>query len=303
MKGMTERFPFVASRPRFVPSPRACDCHIHVFGPATKYPYVEGPTYTPPDALPEDGLTMLRTLGMERVVLVQPSIYGTDNSRMLDAMATFGEMARGAAVVGDDVGKAELERLHAGGVRGLRLNVASVDRGDLEELARRIIHLAGRICDFNWHLELHVGPQMLEALVPVVEQLSVDIVLDHMAKIPADQVPGHPGLAAVQRILGTGRCWVKLSGAYRVSRKGGYTEDVAQLAMALLEANPDRILWGSDWPHTPPHGYEPSPDGEITPFRQIDTGHLLDLLADWVPDQRVRNRILVENPAQLYGFD
>ena len=300
---MTERFPFVASPPSFVPPPHACDCHIHVFGPITHYPYMRGRTYTPPDALPEDGLTMLHTLGMERVVLVQPSIYGTDNRRMLDAMATAGEMARGVAVVAEKVPKAELERLHAAGVRGLRLNVASVDRDDLEELARRIIHLAGRICDFNWHLELHVGPHLLEALVPVVEQMPVDVVFDHMAKVPADEAPGHPGLAAVQRMLGTGRCWVKLSGAYRVTRKGEHYKEAAQLAMALLDVNPDRIVWGSDWPHTPPHGHEPAPDGKIMPFRKLDTGQLLDLLADWVPNELVRKRILVENPAQLYGFD
>ena len=257
----------------------------------------------PPEALPDDGLKMLRTLGMERVVLVQPSIYGTDNSRMADAMATFGEMARGVAVVGDDVGRAELEWLHAAGVRGLRLNVDSFKRDDLEELARRMHHLAACTTDISWHLELHVGPHMLEALVPVVERLSVDVVFDHMARIPAHEVPGHSGLAAVKRMLGTGHCWVKLSGAYRVSRKEGHYEEVAKLARALVEANPERIVWGSDWPHTSPHGHDSAPDGEVIPFRQLDTGHLLDLLADWVPDERVRKGILVQNPARLYDFD
>ncbi|NIO05072.1 MAG: amidohydrolase family protein [Proteobacteria bacterium] len=300
---MTEKFSFIASPPRFVPPPGSCDSHIHVFGPAKNYPHVEGRTYTPPDALPEDAMTMLRTLGMERVVLVQPSIYGTDNSRMLDAMATFGEMARGVAVVADDVGKMELERLHAAGVRGLRLNVESVRAGEIEELTRRMSLLARSIRDLNWHLELHVGPHLLEALVPVVERLPVDVVFDHMAKIPADDVVGHPGLAAVKRMLGTGRCWVKLSGAYRVSRKGGKYTEVAQLARSLVETNPDRMVWGSDWPHTPPHGHEPVLEGEITPFRKLDTGRLLDLLMDWVPDERVRKHILVDNPARLYDFD
>lgn len=299
---MTERFPFVASSPRFAPPPNACDCHIHVFGPAADYPYAEGRTYTPPDSLPEDGLTMLRSLGIERVVLVQPSIYGTDNSRMVDAMGTFGEMARGVAVVAEDVGRAELEWLHAAGVRGLRLNVDSFKRDDLGKLARGMVLLAGRIREVGWHLELHVGPHMLEALVPVVERLPVDVVFDHMAKIPAHEVPGHPGLGVVQRMLGSGRCWVKVSGAYRVSRKGNHYEEVAKLARALVEANPERMVWGSDWPHTPPHSCEPAPDGKIKPFRRLDTGKLLDLLADWVPDERVRNSILVDNPARLYDF-
>lgn len=246
---------------------------------------------------------MLHTLGIERVVLVQPSIYGTDNSRMVDAMGTFAEMARGVAVVGEDVGRAELEWLHTGCVRGVRLNVDSFTRDDFEELARRMVLVAGRIREIGWHLEVHVGPQMLQALVPVVERLAVDVVFDHMARIPADEVPGNPGLAAVERMLGTGRCWVKLSGAYRVSRKEGHYEEVAQLARALVEANPERIVWGSDWPHTSPHGHDPAPDGEVTPFQRLDTGKLLDLLADWVPDERVRKGILVDNPARLYDFD
>jgi predicted TIM-barrel fold metal-dependent hydrolase len=196
----------------------------------------------------------------------------------------------------------ELEQVHAAGVRGVRLNVESVGGGDLEGLAGRMIHLGGQIREFNWHLELHVGPHVLEALIPMVELLPVDLVFDHMARIPADEAPGHPGLAAVQRMLGTGRCWVKLSGAYRVSRKGEKYTEVAQLARSLVETNPDRMVWGSDWPHTPPHGHEPVPGGEITPFRKLDTGHLLDLLMDWVPDELVRRGILVDNPARLYGF-
>ncbi|NIS62197.1 MAG: amidohydrolase family protein [Proteobacteria bacterium] len=299
---MPVRFPFVTSPPRFAPPPKACDCHIHVFGEAADYPYAEGRTYTPPDALPEDGLAMLHTLGIERVVLVQPSIYGTDNSRMVDAMATFGEMARGVAVVGEDVGRAELEWLHAAGVRGVRLNVDSFTRDDFEELARRMVLVAGRIREIGWHLEVHVGPHMLQALVPIVEQLAVDVVFDHMAKIPAHEVPGHPGLGALQRMLKSGRCWVKLSGAYRVSRNGGHYEEVAQLARALVEANPERIVWGSDWPHTPPHGHDPAPDGEVTPFQPLDTGKLLDLLLDWASDEGVRKGILVDNPARLYDF-
>ncbi len=299
---MNEKFSFIASPPRFVPPPGSCDCHIHVFGPTASYPYVQRRTYTPPDALTGDAMTMLCKLGMERVVLVQPSIYGTDNRCMLDAMATFGEMARGVAVVTDGVDKAELQRLHAAGVRGVRLNVESVGGGDLEGLVRRMIHIGGQIREFNWHLELHVGFHVLEALVPVVERLPVDLVFDHMARIPADEAAGHPGLAAVQGMLGTGRCWVKLSGAYRVSRKGGKYTEVARLARSLVETNPGRMVWGSDWPHTPPHGHEPVLEGEITPFRKLDTGRLLDVLMDWVPDERVRKRILVDNPARLYDF-
>lgn len=246
---------------------------------------------------------MLRTLGMERVVLVQPSIFGSDNRCMLDAMATFGEMARGVAVVTYEIADTELERLHVAGIRGLRLNVRSVKPGDSKELVQHINHLAKRIRDMDWHLQLYVGSHLLEALVPVVERLPVDVVFDHMASIPPDEIPGHPGFGAVQRMLETGRCWVKLSGAYRVSQKEGHYDEVAQLARALIEANPHRMVWGSDWPHTAPHGHEPASDGTITPFRLLDTGHLLDLLADWVPDEDVRNRILVQNPARLYGFD
>lgn len=299
---MTEIFPFVCSSPRFVLPPDSCDCHIHVFGPAANYPYMKGRTYTPPNALPENAVKMLHTIGMDRVVLIQPSIYGTDNSRMLDTMATFGEMARGVAVVDDNVHKAELERLHIAGIRGLRLNVTTVKPDDTEKLVRLIIHFARQICDIDWHLELNVSPHLLEALVPVTKRLPVNIVFDHMAQIPADKVPGHPGLDAVKRMLKSGRCWVKLSGPYRVSQKEGHYEDVRQLVMALIEANPERIVWGSDWPHTPPHSHHPTPRGVISPFRQLNSGQLLDLLADWVPDEFVRYKILVENPKKLYDF-
>ena len=132
--------------------------------------------------------------------------------------------------------------------------------------------------------------------------LPVDVVFDHLAQIPADEGPDPPGLAALQRMLKTGRCWVKLSAPYRVSQKGSSYGNVCRLVAKLLAANSDRLVWGSDWPHTSPHGHDPEPNGAITPFRQLDTGHVLNLLAAWIPDERVRRKILVDNPARLYMF-
>jgi predicted TIM-barrel fold metal-dependent hydrolase len=246
---------------------------------------------------------MLNALGMERVVLVQPSVYGIDNTCMFNALMAFGGMSRGVAVVGDQVSMAQLARLHAAGVRALRLNVETTDTGDLEKLAHRMHHLAKRIVDMGWHLELHIRADALKVLMPVVESLPVDVVFDHMGRIPAGAVPEHLGLQAVQHMLKTGHCWVKLSAAYRVSQDADNYQDVTGLVTALLDSNAERIVWGSDWPHTPAHGREAAPDGVTTPFRHIDTGQLLSLLAQWVPDEAMRNRILVENPARLYGFD
>ena len=296
---MSERFSFRASPPRFIPPPSSCDCHIHVFGPAARYPMVEGRRYTPLDALPDDAVSIMDTLGLERVVLVQPSTYGTDNRCMLDAMAALAGRARGVAVVSDNVKDGELRALHDAGVRGVRLNFATLGRDDFAGIWRETVRMAERVRPLGWHLQLFVGTHILEPVAAEIETLGVDVVFDHMANIPVS-LPDRE-LTAVRLMLATGRCWVKLSGVYRVNGGGADYAPVAALARALTEANPDRVVWGSDWPHTPPHG--DSTVGGAMPFRSLDTGHLLDLLANWVPDEEQRTRILVDNPHRLYDFD
>ena len=300
---MPERFSFTAGRPGFAPPAGACDCHTHVFGPVARYPFVPRRAYAPMDALPADARTMMRRLGLERIVFVQPSPYGADNRCMLDAMAEFGAAARGVAVIDTATGDAELRRLHDAGVRGVRLNIATAGNDTGEPLGARCEALARRIADRGWHLQLYVMPEALVELEPTLRMLPVPCVIDHMGLIPPQDCRGHPAFQALSRLLDSGNCWVKLSGAYRVANSDTDYARAAPLAQALIAACPERLVWGSDWPHPPAHRGAPDPDGEQRPYRGLDTGRLLGLLADWAPDGALRNRILAENPARLYDFD
>lgn len=269
----------------------ACDTHAHVFGPETTYPYSPARGYTPPDATFEAYVQLHETLGMARGVLIQPSVYGTDNRAMLDAMARAPERLRGVAAVGAEVEDAELERLNAAGVRGIRLNM--VDKGGMPLGAFDAVdRLARRIVRFGWHIELLIHVHEFPDLRRTLGALPVDIVVGHLGYMPAGEGLDHPGFRDFLALLGDGRCWVKLTGAYRISGLDAAPyDDVAPLAHALIDAAPERVLWGSDWPHPIHHGTMPN------------DGALLDHLESWAPDPAMRQRILVDNPAVLYGFD
>lgn len=276
------------SPPRLSVPPGACDCHAHVFGPAGRYRYATERDYTPPDAPLERYRRLLATLGVERAVLVQPSVYGTDNTAVLDALAATGERFRGVAVLPPDTPERELERLHAAGVRGVRINLVTRGGGvPLDDLER----MAARIAPLGWHVQLFVTLGTLADAAPRLAALPRAPVVDHMGAVPAGTSLQHPGFQALLRLAGEGRCWVKLSGAYRLSAEDVPYADVVPYAQALVAANPERMVWGSDWPHPILHD-KPMPDD----------GALVDLLADWAPDEAVRRRILVDNPAELYGF-
>ncbi|MEX2643170.1 MAG: amidohydrolase family protein [Acetobacterales bacterium] len=301
---MGERFDFTCSAPRFAVPPGACDTHMHVFGPPEKFPYSPKRTYTPPDATLEDYQAVTRTLGITRTVFVQPSAYADDNRCMVDAMLRMGEPARGVVVVKPDVAESELERLHDAGARGVRLNMNSVGQQDPEALVALLGPVARRIAPYDWHIQGYVGADMLPVLPSLAEALPVDLVLDHMGSLPGSSFEGHKGWPAMRALLDTGKVWVKLSGAYRVNDGvDGEYGMVPPLAQALIEAAPERMVWGSDWPHTPHHGHDPVPDGHVTPYRGLDTGGLLDLLADWAREATTRQRILVDNPAALYDYN
>jgi len=267
------------------------------------YPYMAGRSYTPMDALVDDAKSMLQTLGLDRVVLVQPSPYRADNRCLLDALPKFGAAARGVAVIDDNAPDAELRRLDAAGVCGIRLNIASGGNPSDLPLDVRIDRLATRIAGLGWHLQLFVQPDDLVALEPTLSDLPVPLAVDHMGLISSTVVPYHPAHTTLLRLLDGGHCWVKLSGAYRLSGSDTEFDSVEPLARSLVEKCPERLVWGSDWPHTPQHSGAPDGPGTRRPYRRIDTGQLLDLLSDWVPDPETRARILVENPAQLYGFE
>ncbi len=277
-------------RPRLVLPPLACDTHAHVCGPEARHPYWAGRVYTPPDALPSQYRHLLRTLGVERAVLVQPSVYGSDNTAMLDALAADPAHLRAVAVVEPEVTTAELERLHALGVRGVRCNIVDIKEGKGQLPLAMLNALAAKVKPFGWHIEFLMHVDEFPDLDRLLDNFLVDVVFGHLGYMKTALGLEAPGFKALLRLLKSGRAWVKLTGPYRISGGALPHADVTPFAHALLDTAPDRILWGTDWQHVMVKGAMPN------------DGDLCDLLADWVPDEAKRNRVLVDNPAELYGF-
>jgi len=278
--------------PRF-PLPRgACDTHAHVFGPAAQFPFAKERIYTPPESTWTDYRHLLATLGVDRAVLVQPSVYGSDNAAMLAALEAGGAGLRAVAVAGPEISASELDDLNRAGVRGLRFNL--VDRRDARNVvpAEMLQDFARRIAPLGWHIELLVNLDEASAFADAVAGIPVPIVLGHMGypRSGARAWPQHPGFADLLRLLETGRCWVKLTGPSRISGTELPYDDVDDVARRLIEAAPERMLWGSDWPHV------------MIKKKMPNDGDLTDLLERWTPNAGVRARILVDNPAALYGF-
>jgi predicted TIM-barrel fold metal-dependent hydrolase len=279
--------------PRLPLPPSACDCHAHICGPADAFPYVAERIYTPPDATMASYLHLLATLGVERAVLVQPSVYGEDNRAILAALAGAGPGFRAVAVVAPTVSEREIEALHHAGVRGLRLNL--VDRREGKNVVPRdsVRALAQRIAPFGWHLEFLVNLDEAVDFAAEVETIEVPVVLGHLGypRGGARAFLETPGFKYMLGLLDRGRCWIKLTGPYRISAAPDLPyEDVDPLAARLVAHAPERLVWGSDWPHVMMK--KPMPND----------GPLCDLLARWIPDAATRQRILVDNAAALYGF-
>ncbi len=277
-------------KPAFEVPAHACDVHAHVC--SGRFPYIEERVYTPPDASPDQYRHMLDALGVERGVLVQPSIYGTDNRYLLEALASDPQRLRGVVVVPFDVSDAELERLHAAGVRGVRSNIVDL-KGDqkgklpLEGLRK----LASRIRRFGWHVEFLMHVDEFPALDVELRDFPVDVIFGHLGYVPAQKGIDTKGFAALLRLMKDGKAWVKMTAPYRFSALGKMPfPDSDAFAQALVDAAPERLLWGSDWPHV------------FIRTAMPNDGELLDLFAKWVPDARMRKRILVDNPAKVYGF-
>lgn len=275
------------SRPKFQAPPGATDCHFHIFGPRENYPLSPGRSYDPVEASVDAYLAMAAVLGLQRMVVVQASIYGTDNSCTLDAVEQFGRArASAVAVIDDSFDTQALRELDRRGVRGVRFNAVSGNGTPLDQLET----VAGRIAQFGWHIQLFAQGEQLPQLADRVLRLPVPVVIDHMGQVATGRGLDSPEFQALLRLLGSGRCWVKLSG-YRVAASGPPYADLKAPAQALIAAAPERCVWGTDWPH---------PHLESRPMP--DDGVLLDLLGEWAPDAEQRRRILVDNPATLYGF-
>src|SRR3954464_15193667 len=280
------------------PPPNSCDCHVHVIGPKRRFPLPAKRRYTPSDAAVGDLAIMLKKLGMTRVVIVQPSFYGTDQTCTLDGIAQLGH-ARGVAVIAADTPEKELDVLHDQGIRGLRINIATMG-GEPVDAIKAKIAAAAKLCEkHRWHVQMFVDAAAIEPLAPLLKSLPVDSVFDHFGLIAPGTTNG--ALRVLQNLLEGGKTWVKISGAYRIGNDPN-DKRIDPLARALCEANPERIVWGSDWPHTPPHTVQKPLDQE-SPFQDIDTRGLLDLLPRWLEDEALIARVLVSNPARLYGFN
>jgi len=271
--------------------PGACDCHAHICGPHALYAYAAERVYTPPDALLPAYQHLLGVLGVTRAVLVQPSVYDTDNTVLLQALAQCGGHCRAVVVVDPGVTDDALGKMHAAGVRGVRINVVDVKNGKGAFALPTLRQLAARIRPLGWHMEFLMHVDEHPDLDSLFEGFPVEIVLGHLGYLHAEKGISSPGFQAMLRLMRAGRCWAKLTGPYRISGAAALPyADVAPLAHALMDAAPGQVIWGTDWPHVMVRNTMP------------DDGGLCDLLQDWIPDEQLRHRVLVENPARLYGF-
>ncbi len=283
--------------PEFTVPPRGCDAHFHVFGPPERYPYGTGTSeklrYAPPVAPLEEYLTFARRVGLERFVFVQPSAYGRDNTCLLDAMRAV-PGSRGIVDVDENVADAELARLHAAGARGVRVNTSPVkphEAGYAATLLPRIERLEARCREIGWQLDFLTPGWLTTELMGTLRRLRVDFTVAHMGMYLAKDGVSQPGFQQFLDLLrhGEGRCWVKLTGVYRMFSLPGFA-DAAPMAEALIAVAADRLIWGSDYPH-------------LSFADRAGSVELLNVLGRWAPDAATRQKILVDNPQQLYKFD
>ncbi len=278
--------------PRTAFPPLACDTHAHVF--EARFPYSPERIYTPPDSNLADYKHLLKTLGCERAVLVQPSVYSADNAAMLDALRHAGPGFRAVAVTPPDVSDGEIDALHRAGVRGLRFNVVDVRANKNQVPAEMLRGVARRIAARGWHIEMLVNLDEAGDFAPLLGALGVPVVLGHLGypKGGAAAWPQTRAFADLLRLLDGGQCWIKLTGPYRITTASDLPyADVDEPARQLVAARPDRIIWGTDWPHV------------MKKKPMANDGDMTDLLERWIPDAGLRKRILVDNPAVLYGFE
>lgn len=280
----------------------ACDCHTHIHGDPAKFPLFAGRVYTPETALPEEMAALHKALGIQRVVIVTPSIYGTDNAATLYGMQSRGRDARGVAVIDERTSEGDLDAMGRAGICGIRLNLATSGISDPAAARQRLQAALDRMKGRKWHVQMFTTLPLVAELKELVAAAPVPVVFDHFGGAQAELGVAQPGFAALVELVRSGRAYVKISGAYRASKQPAPYADTAPLARALIEANPDRILWGTDWPH--PNSVVPPGEKvtDVIPLLPIDDGVLLNLLAAWEPDAAVRRKILVDTPARLYGF-
>ena len=292
-----DRYPFCQGpdpepkAPSFDVPAGTIDCHAHIFGPGDRYPFSLKRGYTPPEASLDDYRALHQALGgIERAVLTQPSVYGTDNSCMMDAVDRMGGAYKAVVAVDRHVTDDELEALDARGACGVRVNLADKGGNPFDDMGD-VQRFTERLKDLGWHLEVLVHVDDFDDLRATMNGMAVDVSFGHLGYMKTDKGLTHPGFQAFLDLLRDGKAWAKLTGTYRIttSELTPYT-DVVPFAQAIIAANPDRVVWGTDWPHPTFKGVMPN------------DGALLDQLADWAPDRALWRRILVDNAEALYGF-
>lgn len=293
---------FVRGQVTFKVPAGACDCHTHIFGDAQRFPLLPERSYTPEGASVDEMRALHRALHVDRVVIVQPSIYGTDNACMLDAIKQLGSRARGVAVIDDNTPDAALDEMNRAGVRGIRINLATGGQTDLAAARQRFQAAIGRIKGRHWHIQIYTQLSVIEGIQDQVMAAPSPVVFDHFGGAQASLGIQQDGFNTLLKLVRSGKASVKISAPYRSSTQKPDYPDVAPLAKALIAANPQRILWGTDWPHPDSSRVAGRKATDIAPLFRIDDRRVFNQFAIWVPDAAERKMILVENPARLYGF-
>ena len=277
--------------PAYKAPPGACDTHFHVFGPLDQYPVATRSRYEPPYAPLEEYVELAKKLGIERMVFVQPSAYGTDNTYMLESMAKVNAPCRGIVDIDEDAPDSLIESLHAQGVRGVRINtspIAPYDAARPKELEKRVRTLERRTKGLGWLLEF-LGPAWLtRAMMPLMRELEMDYILCHIGMFLAKEGPRQPGFEQMIELAKNGRCWLKLTGPYRFAEAPAF-EGSTEMVRALVASVPDRLIWGTDHPH-------------LSFADKVGSVGLYNLLGQWIPEESVRRKVLADNPAKLFGF-
>ena len=284
-------------KPSFTPPANSCDTHFHIFGPPETFPFLSTHEYTPPAAPLEHYLKMTEVIGTQRGVVVQPSVHGLDNAATLNAIANSGRRFRGVGRIDDKTAISELQRLHGGGVRGVRFNLLDRPRGNvkLDVLDRCVAHLV----EFGWSVDLHIDTKNLLEQERRIRSMPIPVVIDHIARVKPVEGLDQPAFQLLLDLLKAKHVWVKVSGADKICNMKVHSYfglpfiEVIPFARAVIAAAPDRIIWGTDWPHS----------NNFAPGHTPNDGDLVDLLAAFAPDESVRKQILVDNPAALYGFE
>jgi predicted TIM-barrel fold metal-dependent hydrolase len=276
--------------PRITLPSNACDSHFHILGPATRYPYSPDRIYTPPDCLLADYLSLQKSLGLTRCVLVQPSVYGSDNSALLEALQSLGNTGRGVVVLSGKESTSELRDMDAVGVKGVRVNLVDVKSPSANLPIEALLRLQERISSLGWHLELLVHVDKYPNLDKELSTLEVPIVFGHMGYLSRGVNPDHPGMTAMLALLQSGRAWAKITGPYRIGLEGPPYDTAAEIARRLANHCMERLLWGSDWPHVMVNGPMPH------------DADLLNAVTDWMPEQDQQQALFSNNPANLYQW-